>query len=121
MVAPTRQPTAPATSATPAPGTSAAPKSSQNSVRTVTGGTVETRWGPVQVKVTLTGTKMTAVDLLQQPDGNSRDQEINSQAIPILTQEGLAAQSARIDAVSGAGYTSEGYIASLQSALDAAK
>jgi uncharacterized protein with FMN-binding domain len=108
-------------SATPAPGTSATPKSTRTGVRTVTGGTVDTRWGPVQVKVTFSGTKMTAVDVVQQPDGNPRDQEINSQAIPILTQEALAAQSAQIDAVSGASYTSEGYIASLQSALDAAR
>lgn len=96
----------------------AAPKTG---VRSVTGGTVDTRWGPVQVKVTLNGSKLTAVDVLQQPNGNGRDAEINAQAIPILTQEALAAQSANIDAVSGASYTSEGYIASLQSALDAAK
>ncbi|MEZ0088967.1 FMN-binding protein [Streptacidiphilus sp. EB129] len=97
---------------------SAAPVSG---VRSVTGGAVDTRWGPVQVKVTFNGSKITAVDVLQQPDGNDRDMEINAQAIPILTQEALAAQSATIDAVSGASYTSEGYIASLQSALDAAK
>ena len=112
-------PTQPSTS--PSPGTSATPKSSQTGVRTVTGGTVDTRWGPVQVKVTFNGSKMTAVDVVQQPDGNPRDQQINSQAIPILTQEALAAQSAKIDAVSGASYTSEGYIGSLQSALDAAR
>ncbi|MEY9836921.1 FMN-binding protein [Streptacidiphilus sp. EB103A] len=90
-------------------------------VRTVTGGAVDTRWGPVQVKVVFNGSKITAIDVIQQPNGNPRDQEINSQAIPILTQEALAAQSAKIDAVSGASYTSEGYIGSLQSALDAAK
>ncbi|WP_042395377.1 FMN-binding protein [Streptacidiphilus carbonis] len=90
-------------------------------VRSITGGSVDTRWGPVQVKVTFNGSKITAIDVVQQPDGNPRDQEINSQAIPILTQEALAAQSANIDAVSGASYTSEGYIGSLQSALDAAK
>lgn len=90
-------------------------------VRTITGGSVDTRWGPVQVKVTFNGSKITAIDVVQEPDGNPRDQEINSQAIPILTQEALAAQSANIDAVSGASYTSEGYIGSLQSALDAAK
>jgi hypothetical protein len=95
--------------------------SKSTGVRTVTGGAVDTRWGPVQVKVTLNGSKITAIDVVQQPDGNPRDQEINSQAIPILTQEALAAQSANIDAVSGASYTSEGYIGSLQSALDAAK
>ena len=115
VTAPTQQ------STSPSPGTSATPKPSQTGVRTVTGGTVDTRWGPVQVKVTFNGSKMTAVDVVQQPDGNPRDQQINSQAIPILTQEALAAQSAKIDAVSGASYTSEGYIGSLQSALDAAR
>lgn len=95
--------------------------SKKTGVRTVTGGAVDTRWGPVQVKVVFNGSKITAIDVIQQPNSNPRDQEINSQAIPILTQEALAAQSANIDAVSGASYTSEGYIGSLQSALDAAK
>ena len=95
--------------------------SKSTGVRTITGGAVDTRWGPVQVKVVFNGSKITAVDVVQQPDGNPRDEEINAQAIPILTQEALAAQSANIDAVSGASYTSEGYIGSLQSALDAAK
>ncbi|MEY9963689.1 uncharacterized protein with FMN-binding domain [Streptacidiphilus sp. MAP12-16] len=99
-------------------GSSSTP--AKTGVRSITGGAVDTRWGPVQVKVTFNGSKITAVDVVQQPDGNPRDQEINSQAIPILTQEALAAQSAKIDAVSGASYTSEGYISSLQSALDAA-
>lgn len=116
-------PQQPGSSASPSPGSSApaAAKTAKAGVRSVTGGVVDTRWGPVQVKVTFNGTRMTAVDVLQQPDGNGRDQEINAQAIPILTQEALAAQSAQIDAVSGASYTSEGYIGSLQSALDAAK
>ncbi|OEV26774.1 FMN-binding protein, partial [Streptomyces nanshensis] len=52
------------------------------------------------------------------PDGNARDREIAASAVPQLTREALAAQSARIDAVSGATYTSDGYISSLQSALD---
>ena len=90
-------------------------------VHSVTGSTVQTQWGPVQLKVTFDGTKMTAVDVLQQPDGTDRDLEINAQALPVLTKEALAAQSAKIDAVSGATYTSQGYIGSLQSALDAAK
>ena len=102
-------------------GSSTGGTSKSTGVRTVTGGAVDTRWGPVQVKVTFNGSKITAVDVVQEPDGNPRDEEINAQAIPILTQEALAAQSANIDAVSGASYTSEGYIGSLQSALDAAK
>jgi uncharacterized protein with FMN-binding domain len=102
-------------------GTGSGTGTKRTGVYSVTGGVVNTRWGPVQVKVTFNGTRMTAVDVLQQPDGNGRDQEINAQALPILTQEALAAQSGQIDAVSGASYTSEGYIGSLQSALDAAK
>jgi uncharacterized protein with FMN-binding domain len=90
-------------------------------VHSVTGSTVQTQWGPVQLKVTFDGTEMTAVEVLQQPNGTDRDIEINAQALPILTKEALAAQSAHIDAVSGATYTSQGYIGSLQSVLDAAK
>jgi uncharacterized protein with FMN-binding domain len=60
------------------------------------------------------------VETVQLPDSNPRDIEINSSAVPILTQEALAAQSAQIDTVSGATYTSEGYTQSLQSALDKA-
>jgi uncharacterized protein with FMN-binding domain len=54
------------------------------------------------------------------PNGNFRDTEINNYAVPILVQETLTAQSANIDSVSGATVTSDGYRASLQSALDAA-
>lgn len=69
---------------------------------------------------TLTHGKLTAVRVLQAPDQNGRDQQIASYALPRLTQEALGAQSAHIDAVSGASYTSQGYIQSLQSALDQA-
>lgn len=89
-------------------------------VHTATGGTVQTVWGPVQVEVTFLGTKLTGVRVLQQPDGTFNDVEINGFALPILTKETLAAQNAHIDAVSGATYTSQGYVGSLQSALDAA-
>ncbi|MGW4817864.1 FMN-binding protein [Streptomyces sp. NPDC004227] len=89
--------------------------------RTVTGETVQTRWGPVQVRVTLVGGRITDVTALAQPSGNPRDREINGYAIPQLRREALAAQSASIDTVSGATYTSDGYRRSLQSALDAAR
>ncbi len=88
--------------------------------RTVTGDTIDTRWGPVQVRVTLSGSRITNVEAVRLPDGNPRDEEINGFAVPQLTQETLSAQSAQIDSVSGATYTSEGYIRSLQSALDRA-
>ena len=75
----------------------------------------------MQVQLTLTGTKITNVNVLQRTNDGSESNQIDSFAIPKLTSETLAAQSARIDAVSGASYTSSGYIKSLQSALDQAK
>jgi uncharacterized protein with FMN-binding domain len=108
---------APSPSTSSGSGTSA---SGSAKTRTVTGDTIDTRWGPVQVQVTLTGSKITKVQAIRLPDGNPRDQEINEFAVPQLTQEALSAQSARIDMVSGATYTSQGYIQSLQSALDKA-
>ncbi|MFI7214973.1 FMN-binding protein [Micromonospora maritima] len=87
---------------------------------TATGSVAQTRWGPVQVRITVSGGKITDVVAVQVPDGNHRDQEINDYAVPILRQEVLAAQSARIDTVSGATVTSDGYRESLQSAIDAA-
>ncbi|GAB3088319.1 FMN-binding protein [Micromonospora schwarzwaldensis] len=87
---------------------------------TATGSVAQTRWGPVQVKITVSGGKITDVTAVQVPDGNRRDQEINDYAVPILRQEALAAQSAEIDSVSGATVTSDGYRESLQSAIDAA-
>jgi uncharacterized protein with FMN-binding domain len=87
---------------------------------TVTGAVVQTRWGPVQVSITMADRKITAVDVPQYPDGNHKDEEINADALPTLKQETLAAQSADIDMVSGATVTSDGYVQSLQSALDQA-
>ncbi|MEV5705978.1 FMN-binding protein [Actinoallomurus sp. NPDC052274] len=95
-------------------------KTTRSTTRTVTGNTIDTRWGPVQVQVTLKDGKITKVQAVQLPSENPRDREINDFAVPQLDQETLSAQSARIDAVSGATYTSEGYIQSLQSALDKA-
>jgi len=86
----------------------------------VTGTVASTRWGPVQVQVAVSGGKITSVQVVQQPEGNRRDEEINASAVPTLVQETLDAQSAEIDMVSGATITSEGYLQSLQSALDQA-
>jgi len=88
--------------------------------KTVTGDTVQTRWGPVQVRITLKSGKLTEVTAVTYPQDNPRDQEINSFALPRLRSEALQAQSADIDTVSGATYTSDGYRQSLQSALDSA-
>ena len=87
---------------------------------TVTGGVAQTQWGPVQVQLTLKGSTITDVTMLQYPSGNPQDDQINSYALPILIQDTLAAQSAQIDMVSGATVTSVGYVQSLQSALDQA-
>jgi uncharacterized protein with FMN-binding domain len=112
--------------ATAAPSTSAAspsPSASSSasaSKTTVTGDVAQTRWGPVQVQVTVQGGKIADVSVVQYPDGNDRDQEINATALPILVQETISTQNANIDMVSGATVTSEGYLTSLQSALDQA-
>ena len=92
----------------------------QPTTRTVTGGVAQTQWGPVQVQLTLKGSTITHVALLQYPSGNPQDDQINSYALPILIQNTLNAQSAQIDMVSGATVTSTGYVQSLQSALDQA-
>jgi uncharacterized protein with FMN-binding domain len=99
-------------------GTSTGAGGSSDTRRTVSGQTVDTPYGPVQVKVTLSGSTILDIDAVRLPDGNQRDVEIAGYAVPQLRQEALAAQSAQIDTVSGATYTSEGYIRSLQSALD---
>ena len=121
---PSSQPSsAPSTSAPSAapksgpPSTSAAPASA---VKTVTGNAAQTRYGPVQLAVTFSGKKITKIQVLQYPTESGRDQEINSYAIPQLNQQAMNAQSANIDGVSGATYTSQGYQQSLQSAIDKA-
>jgi uncharacterized protein with FMN-binding domain len=81
---------------------------------------VDTRWGPVQVQITVTNGKITAAQALVYPQENGRDQEINAYAVPQLNTEAVKAQSGNIDAVSGATVTSDGYIQSLQSAVDQA-
>jgi uncharacterized protein with FMN-binding domain len=117
---------APVTSTGTSGTSSAAPSSPSSSsagssgTTTVTGTAADTRWGPVQVQLTVSGGKITAVQVVEYPDGNGRDEEINAQALPILVNETLSAQSATIDMVSGATYTSEGSLTSLQSALDEA-
>lgn len=107
------------TSASAPPHPSASGSASAAS-RTIAGQAVQTPYGVVQIQLTVAGSKITDVSYLQLTAVDGRSQEINSYAAPILLQETLAAQSANIDTVSGATYTSEGYIQSLQSALDQA-
>jgi uncharacterized protein with FMN-binding domain len=102
--------------AAPAPTTSAS--TTTTGTKTVTGDSVDTRWGPVQVQITVTNGKITAAQAVAYPQSNPRDQEINAYAVPQLNSEAVASSSASIDMVSGATFTSQGYIGSLQSALD---
>ncbi|WP_327186720.1 FMN-binding protein [Streptomyces sp. NBC_01334] len=101
-------------------GTTGSSGSAATGTRILTGDSVQTRWGPVQVRVTLKDGKLTDVTAVTYPQENPRDQQINAYAVPQLTREALTAQSADIDTVSGATYTSDGYRESLQSALDSA-
>jgi uncharacterized protein with FMN-binding domain len=91
-----------------------------NGTGTFTGDAVNTRFGPVQVQITVSDGKITSAQAVQVPHETSRDVRINSAAVPVLIQETLQAQNAQIDTVSGATYTSDGYAQSLQSAIDAA-
>ncbi|MGV8909255.1 MAG: FMN-binding protein [Propionicimonas sp.] len=114
--------TAPAGSTGSASATPTASPSAATSGRdgTYTGDTVQTRWGPVQVEITVKNGRITSADAVQVPSGNPKDRQINAYAVPILNSAAVAAQSASIDAVSGATVTSDGYLESLQSAIDAA-
>ena len=85
-----------------------------------TGQVSETPFGPVQVRISYANGKITDVVAVQVPSDRFRSQAIAAYAVPILRSEALQAQSAQIDTVSGATYTSEGYAMSLQSALDQA-
>lgn len=87
---------------------------------TYTGTAIQTRYGAVQVQVTISSGKITGVTTLQAPSGVPHSSSISAAATPVLASEALTAQSAKIDTVSGATFTSQGYLASLQSALDQA-
>src|SRR5437588_4671044 len=111
-------PTEPPTTTPPrtTPPTTRAPSSN----RTVDGPVVDTRYGPVQVEVVVAGGRITDVKALEFPSEARRSQSISEQALPMLRDEVLSAQSANIDTISGATYTSDAYGQSLQAALDSA-
>jgi uncharacterized protein with FMN-binding domain len=98
-------------------GTTSAGNTNGSAATVVNGTVAQTIWGPVQVQVKVSGAQIVDVVVLQQPNGNRHDEEINSYALPMLRQQVLQAQSAQIDGVSGATVTSDGYRQSLQSAL----
>jgi uncharacterized protein with FMN-binding domain len=108
------KPTTPSSSTQTTQTTAAA----SGATRTATGADVPNQYGDVQVRVTVSGTKLTDVTAVALPGGDGKSQEINAAAGPQLAQQALKAQSAKIDGVSGASYTSDGYKTSLQSALD---
>jgi uncharacterized protein with FMN-binding domain len=120
--------TSPAAGAADAAGAATAPatrprrhrRRATAQTRKVAGAVAETARGPMQVELTVAGQRITAVTMLQQTNDGPDSDQIDAVAIPRLISETLDAQSAKIDAVSGASYTSEGYIQSLQSALDKA-
>ena len=105
---------------TPSPAAPSSSAAGSTAATTVTGNSADTRWGPVQVQLTVQNRKVIAVEVVDYPTNNRRDQQINARALPVLVKETLSAQSADIDMVSGATVTSDGYIRSLQSALDKA-
>ena len=107
VTTPSKTPTPVATQSTTSSGVSG----------TFTGGTFQNRFGPVQVQITVENGKITAAKALQYPNGDFRSSSISQQAIPYLVQETLQAQSANIQGVGGASYTSYGWYQSLQSAL----
>ncbi|WP_405932856.1 FMN-binding protein [Streptomyces sp. NBC_00827] len=97
----------------------ASPSAEAPEGQTVDGDVVQTQYGPVQVRLTLNGTTISKAEAIQAPSGG-QSTEVTSNAVPKLNQAAAATQSADIDAVSGATYTSAGYKKSLQSALDKA-
>jgi uncharacterized protein with FMN-binding domain len=102
----------------PSAGASA-PAATSATAKTLTGSVISTRYGDVEVQITVANGKITAVDAIALPSGG-RSGQISSSVGPILADEALTAQSANIDIVSGATYTSEAYAQSLQAALDQA-
>lgn len=134
ILASSRTPTTSSTTATgtstggaSTPAASAAPSTPATAVAaaayadgTWTGHAVQEPWGTFQVEAVVSGGQVTGVILVAAPrDGNSN--RINRQAVPALTEAAVAAQSAQIDMISGATWTSESYITSLQAALDEAR
>jgi uncharacterized protein with FMN-binding domain len=110
------------TTATTAAATSAAAASTSSATKsgTYTGSVVQTQYGAIQVQLTVANGTITNVQALKYPSNNPHSSSINRYALPTLIQEALQTQSAQINAVSGATYTSQGFVQSLQSALSQA-
>jgi uncharacterized protein with FMN-binding domain len=117
---PTPSPTAAATTTATTTPTRSTGTPASASTKTVTSAVEANRYGNVQLKVTIKAGKITKIEAVQIPTNDPKSAEINASAEPLLQQSALSAQSANIDAVSGATYTSDSYKAALQSALDKA-
>ncbi|HYZ53417.1 MAG TPA: FMN-binding protein [Streptosporangiaceae bacterium] len=96
----------------------ATPTAASGAVRSAMGSSVQFGYGVLSVKVTVHGTRITDVSVPAIQTAEPTSQQINAQAIPMLRSEVLSAQNARINGISGATYTSEAYVQSLQAALD---
>ncbi len=105
--------TAPPTSST----RPTSPTSAPTALRSAVGPSEPFGYGAIAVKVTVRGSRIVAVSVASLQTAESYSQSIASQADPILTSEALSAQSGNIQSVSGASYTSQGFIQSLQAAL----
>jgi uncharacterized protein with FMN-binding domain len=101
-----------------APASAPTPSTTTASIRTVDGQPATIPYGVVQVRLIITGSTITDVQALQLPNADGHSQSVAQMAVPILRQQVLAAQSAQINGISGATYTSSGYAQSVQSALD---
>ncbi|MGV8967404.1 MAG: FMN-binding protein [Cellulomonas sp.] len=112
-----------AAAATAAANTAAANAAAAAAAAPVTydGTVASTRYGPVQVRITVSGGAVSAAQAIAYPSNDGQSRQISNYAVPVLNQEASAAKSAQIAMVSGATYTSTGYLKSLQSALDQAK
>ncbi len=117
--APTTQPAVGPTSTQPS--ASAAPPPTATQKKTIQGDVINTPYGTVQVEVSFTGTKITDVKALKLTDRGSYSVQVSNYAVPVLRNEVLSNQSANVSSVSGATYTSQGYLNSVQSAIDKSK
>ncbi|MFF2246705.1 FMN-binding protein [Arthrobacter sp. NPDC058130] len=93
---------------------------SAKAVGTYAGSVVQTRFGSVQVQITVQAGKITDVTALQLTDAERKSVQISNRAAPLLRAEVLQSQSADVQTISGATVTSDAYLNSLQAALDAA-
>src|SRR4051812_46612599 len=109
-----------ASSSSGSSSSSSSSSSASSATKTVTSDAIATQYGNVQLKVTISGGKITKIEPVELPSNDPKSVQIGSYAEPLLTQSALAKQSADVDLVSGATYTSNGYQQALQSALDKA-